>query len=58
MNNAGGDVTLLQNLVEEVKMSREYALLGNYATAAVYFDTAQSTLQVGADRCGVCPLVL
>ena len=41
-----GDVTLLQNLVEEVKMSREYALLGNYATAAVYFETAQATLQV------------
>jgi len=38
---------LLQNLVEEIKMSREYALLGNYATAGVYFETAQSTLQVG-----------
>ena len=63
MNGAGGDVTLLQNLVEEVKMSREYALLGNYATAAVYFDTAQSTLQVSGcaltlQRCLVCLLVV
>lgn len=40
-----GDVTLLQNLVEEVKMGREYALLGNYSTASVYFETAQTTIQ-------------
>jgi hypothetical protein len=31
--------TALQGVTDTVKMAREYALLGQYATALVYFET-------------------
>jgi hypothetical protein len=49
------------NLPDTIQMSREYALLGNYETALVYFDGAVSQIQQYAfpleytgNRCDSC----
>lgn len=36
---------IIQSLPDNLQMSREYALLGNYDTALVYFDGAISQIQ-------------
>ena len=37
-------------IAEDVKMAREYALLGTYDTSVVYYESAVSNLQKLADR--------
>ena len=50
---ASGSGNLLQAVPDALKLSREYALLGKYDTAAVYFDGAVAAIQqyVAPDSC-------
>ena len=39
-----GDMSVIADLPEVLKMAREYALLGNYETALTHFDHASSSI--------------
>ena len=57
MSHAAAMSFALAQIPDELRMGREHALLGDYDTSLVYYDTARSTVKKQADSTDGAPSV-